>query len=131
MADMSQEGRQLAVVGGHCPICSAARGLSGLLPQRELALFRRLLAPAEVGRRSSACWGTAAVSIASSRPAPERAERKTTKQAPGCLLCCLRRGALVPARCFPIRSTADGALDPVRFLHHRCLVGRLSCHRKM
>ena len=94
MADMSQEedGSWLWWES-HCPICSAARACRGFC-RSELALFRRLLAPAEVEREQYLLEGTAAVSIASGRPAPERAERKTTKQAPGCLLCCLREGVL-------------------------------------
>jgi predicted ArsR family transcriptional regulator len=50
MADMSQEedGSWLWWES-HCPICSAARACRGFC-RSELALFRRLLAPAEVER---------------------------------------------------------------------------------
>ena len=91
MADFRQEedGSWL-LWESHCPICAAARACRGFC-RSELEMFRRLLAPAGVDREQYLLEGITAVSIASGR-SPDPRTPETTKQAPGCLLCCLREG---------------------------------------
>ena len=105
MADMSQEedGSWLWWES-HCPICSAARACRGFC-RSELALFRRLLAPAEVEQGAVSAGGDSRCLYRIRPPAPERAERKHNKAGAGMpALVAFGEGALVPARCFPIRS---------------------------
>ncbi|BDY04726.1 metalloregulator ArsR/SmtB family transcription factor [Ferrimonas sp. YFM] len=49
LARVEQEGEQWLLIEDHCPICSAAAACQGFC-RNELALFRQLLAPAQVER---------------------------------------------------------------------------------
>ena len=116
----------LAVVGESCPHLQRSQGLSGFA-----AASWRCSSAAGAGR-----GGAGAVSLLRDRPASIASAaaalsgriNTTTKQAPGCLLCCLSgRGAFVPARRFPVGSNWLMGFLTGKVLHHRCLVGRLSC----
>lgn len=93
MADFRQEedGSWL-LWESHCPICAAARACRGFC-RSELEMFSPLLALTGVDREQYLLEGITAVSIASGR-SPDPRTPETTKQAPGCLLCCLRGGML-------------------------------------
>ena len=101
MADMSQEedGSWLWWES-HCPICSAARACQGLC-RSELALFRRLLAPAEV-ERGSICWRGQPLPLShpAARPESGRNAKQQSRRRDACAVAfgegCSRSSPLFP-----------------------------------